>query len=259
MADSNAGTAVAQPVAKGETSADVVADLGAQPGTAGYLQYAVRGRVAADDQQRVAGIVRLQDQVEDAIAIQVADEALVGRRRPGHGVQIRRRWIVEGAVAGTIAQQDDILQRWQERNRRSHFASHHDHRSDRLQVEVRLTVAIVVAAIDTEVCRTPASGGRVPDHETDRHGDDPRTPTPHHASPRAHPHGRHADRAQSTAPRQAVRYASLQLGRRVPQGHQLATYLWLGSKPMTFCSEATRALIEFSQRAGTPPCPPPQR
>ena len=79
------------------------------PGTAGYLQYAVRGRVAADDQQRVAGIVRLQDQVEDAIAIQVADEALVGRRRPGHGVQIRRRWIVEGAVAGTIAQQDDIL------------------------------------------------------------------------------------------------------------------------------------------------------
>lgn len=187
MADSNAGTAVAQPVAKGETSADVVADLGAQPGTAGYLQYAVRGRVAADDQQRVAGIVRLQDQVEDAIAIQVADEALVGRRRPGHGVQIRRRWIVEGAVAGTIAQQDDILQRWQERNRRSHFASHHDHRSDRLQVEVRLTVAIVVAAIDTEVCRTPASGGRVPDHETDRHGDDPRTPTPHHASPRAPP------------------------------------------------------------------------
>ncbi|WP_244250843.1 hypothetical protein, partial [Pseudomonas aeruginosa] len=185
MADSNAGTAVAQPIAKGETSAGVIADLGAQPGTAGYLQYAVRGRVAADDQQRVAGIVRLQDQVEDAIAIQVADEALVGRRRPGHGVQIRRRWIVEGAVAGTIAQQDDILQRWQERNRRSHFASHHDHRSDRLQVEVRLTVAIVVAAIDTEVCRTPASGGRVPDHETDRHGDDPRTPTPHHASPRA--------------------------------------------------------------------------
>lgn len=44
MADSNAGTAVAQPIAKGETSAGVVADLGAQPGTAGYLQYALRGK-----------------------------------------------------------------------------------------------------------------------------------------------------------------------------------------------------------------------
>lgn len=187
MADANAGAAVAQPIAKDETSAGVEADLGAQAGTAGHLQHALRGRVTADDQQRIAGMVRLQDQVEDAVAIQVADEALVGRGCPGHRVQVRRRRIVERAVAGAVAQQDDILQRRQEWNRRSQLAAQHDYRRDGLQVDVRLAVTVVVAAVDADVRRTPARGGSLPGHEADRQDSDPGNPAPRHVSPQSPP------------------------------------------------------------------------